>query len=98
MPGARSVIAMALPMNVDAIYDFLSKKSPAPHNLDQFLNYQRLQRIGKNLADYLVSQGIDPARFITETVLPPEERQNTDDPSLQSLDRFVELTLITAGR
>jgi ferredoxin len=57
MPGARSVISMALPMNVDAIYDFLSKKSPAPHNLDQFLNYQRLQRIGKNLADYLVSQG-----------------------------------------
>jgi ferredoxin len=57
MTGARSVIAMALPMNVDALYDFLAKRSPAPHNLDQFLNYQRLQRIGKNLADYLVSQG-----------------------------------------
>ena len=57
MPGARSVVSMALPMNVDAIYDFLSKRSPAPHNLDQFLNYQRLQRIGKELADFLVSQG-----------------------------------------
>ena len=57
MPGARSVVAMALPMNVDAVYDFLSKRSPAPHNLDQFLNYQRLQRIGKELADYLVSRG-----------------------------------------
>lgn len=57
MPGARSVVSMALPMNVDAIYDFLTKRSPAPHNLDQFLNYQRLQRIGKEVADYLVSLG-----------------------------------------
>ncbi len=57
MPGARSVISMALPMHVGALYDFLAKKSPAPHNLDQFLNYQRLQRIGKNLADFLVSSG-----------------------------------------
>lgn len=57
MPGAKSVICMALPMNVQAVYDFLSKRSPAPHNLDQFLNYQRLQRIGKRLAHYLVSQG-----------------------------------------
>ena len=39
-----------------------------------------------------------PRAFIVETTLPPEERQNTDDPNLQRLDRFVELTLITAGR
>ena len=52
----------------------------------------------ESVVEYLVSQGIDPARFITETTLPPEERQNTDDPNLQRLDRFVELTLITAGR
>ncbi len=57
MPGARSVVAMALPMHEGALYEFLAKRSPAPHNLDQFLNYQRLQRIGKDLADYLVSQG-----------------------------------------
>jgi ferredoxin len=57
MPGARSVISMALPMNTDALYDFLAKRSPAPHNLDQFLNYQRLQRIGADLADHLVSRG-----------------------------------------
>ena len=57
MPGARSVISMALPMNVDALYDFLAKRSPAPHNLDQFLNYQRLQHIGANVAEYLVSMG-----------------------------------------
>jgi ferredoxin len=57
MPGARSVISMALPMNVDALYDFLAKRSPAPHNLDQFLNYQRLQRTGANVAAYLASMG-----------------------------------------
>jgi hypothetical protein len=52
----------------------------------------------QSVVDYLVSQDIDPARFIVETTLPPEERQNTDDANLQRLDRFVELTLITAGR
>ena len=52
----------------------------------------------ESVVDYLVSQDIDPARFIIETTLPPEERRNTDDPALQRLDRFVELTLITAGR
>jgi ABC-type nitrate/sulfonate/bicarbonate transport system substrate-binding protein len=52
----------------------------------------------ESVVDYLVSQDIDPARFIVETTLPPEERQNTEDAALQRLDRFVELTLITAGR
>ncbi len=52
----------------------------------------------QSVVDYLVSQGIDPARFIVEAVLPPEERQGTDDPNLQALDRYVELTLVTAGR
>jgi ABC-type amino acid transport substrate-binding protein len=52
----------------------------------------------QSVVDYLVSQGIDPARFIVEAVLPPENHQNTDDPQLQAEDRYVELTLITVGR
>ena len=36
----------------------------------------------QSVVDYLVSQDIDPARFIVETTLPPQERRNTDDPSL----------------
>ncbi len=52
----------------------------------------------QSVVDYLVTQDIDPARFIVEATLPPEERRNTDDPNQQRLDRFVELTLITAGR
>lgn len=52
----------------------------------------------QSVVDYLVSQGIDPARFIVEAVLPPAERQGTDDPNLQAQDRYVELTLVTAGR
>lgn len=52
----------------------------------------------QSVVDYLVSQGIDPARFIVEATLPPEEHWNTDDPNIQADDRFVELTLVTAGR
>ena len=35
MRGAKSIISFAMPMNVQAIYDFLSKKSATPHNIDQ---------------------------------------------------------------
>jgi hypothetical protein len=52
----------------------------------------------QSVVDYLVSQGIDPARFIVEALLPAEDHRNTDDSSLQAQDRFVELTLITVGR
>ncbi|MFQ5398434.1 MAG: ABC transporter substrate-binding protein [Anaerolineae bacterium] len=52
----------------------------------------------QSVVDYLVSQGIDPARFIVEATLPPEDHWNTDDPNIQAEDRFVELTLVTAGR
>jgi ABC-type amino acid transport substrate-binding protein len=52
----------------------------------------------QSVVDYLVSQGIDPARFIVEATLPPEPNRGTDDPNLQAQDRFVELTLVTAGR
>jgi hypothetical protein len=52
----------------------------------------------QSVVDYLVSQGIDPARFIIETTLPPAERRGTDDANQQAEDRFVELTLVTVGR
>ncbi len=53
---------------------------------------------GRAVVDYLTTQGLDPARFVVEATLPPVERWNTDDPDLQALDRFVEMSLITAGR
>ncbi|MCL4266017.1 MAG: ABC transporter substrate-binding protein [Anaerolineae bacterium] len=52
----------------------------------------------QSVVDYLVSQGIDPARFVVEATLPPEDHRNTDDPNIQAEDRYVELTLVTAGR
>jgi ABC-type nitrate/sulfonate/bicarbonate transport system substrate-binding protein len=50
------------------------------------------------VVDYLVSQDIDPARFIVEAELPPEEHWESEDPAVQALDRYVEMTLVTAGR
>jgi len=57
MKGGKSVISMAVPYHAGAIYDFLAKRSPAPHNLDQFLKYQRIMRLEKELADFLVERG-----------------------------------------
>jgi ferredoxin len=44
-------------MNVQAIYDFLGKISPSPHNLDQLKQVQRLHRISRELAEYIRSKG-----------------------------------------
>lgn len=52
----------------------------------------------QSVVDYLVSQGIDPARFIVEATLPPRSHWETDDPEIQAEDRYVEMTLITTGR
>lgn len=52
----------------------------------------------QSVVDYLVSQGIDPTRFIVEATLPPEDHRETEDPEIQAQDRFVEMTLITVGR
>ena len=57
MRGARSIVCMAMPMDVGAIYDFLAKRSPAPHNIDQLKGNQRMHRVSKNLADFIQSQG-----------------------------------------
>ncbi|MEW6078879.1 MAG: hypothetical protein AB1724_13770 [Thermodesulfobacteriota bacterium] len=57
LPGGRSIISMVLPMNAAAIEDFLSKKSPAPHNLDQFRLYQQIQHAGYALAEFLKAKG-----------------------------------------
>ena len=67
-----------------------------PYSEDEILEVAEGR--AQSVVDYLVSQGIDPARFIVEAVLPPEDRRGTDDPNLQAQDRFVELTLVTAGR
>jgi hypothetical protein len=54
---AKSIISVALPMNVPAIYDFLGKKSAGPHNSDQFKMSQRLHRISREIAEYVISLG-----------------------------------------
>jgi ferredoxin len=57
MRGAKSIVSMALPMRVDAIYAFLSKESPTPHNLDQVLGNQRMHLASRNVVDYIRALG-----------------------------------------
>jgi hypothetical protein len=65
LPGAKSIIAWAWPFNVPAIYDFLSKKSPGPHNLDQLKSAQRMNRIAGELAELLKGMGYKATQVMT---------------------------------
>jgi len=57
MRGAKSIVSFALPMDVNAIYDFLSKKTPVTHNTDQLIGNQKIHHIARRLADYLNDRG-----------------------------------------
>ncbi len=59
LPGARSFISLVLPMDRSAIYQFLSKATPAPHNLDQYRSYQKLFHIGHKLAEIIRNKGYE---------------------------------------
>jgi hypothetical protein len=52
----------------------------------------------QSVVDYLVSEGIDRARFLVDAALPPQDHWETEDPEIQAQDRFVEMSLITVGR
>ena len=67
-----------------------------PYTEDEILAFAEAR--AQSVVDYLVSQGLDEARFIVTATLPPESHRRTDDPEIQAEDRFVEMTLITTGR
>lgn len=69
---------------------------PGTYTREEILEFAEAR--AQSVVDYLVSQDIDPARFIVTAVLPPENHWETEDPAIQAEDRFVEMTLITAGR
>jgi ferredoxin len=57
MRGAKSIISLAMPMDVDAIYDFLSKKTPVTHNTDQMIANQKIRHIAERLAGHIKTLG-----------------------------------------
>jgi len=57
MRGARSIISYAIPLDVGAIYDYISKKSAIPHNIDQIRKNQRSMHIGLKLVKFLEEKG-----------------------------------------
>jgi len=59
MKGARSVVSFALPMNVEAIYDWFSKKTNASHLKDQIVMSQEIFRKADQIAEFIRSQGHD---------------------------------------
>ncbi|RLC65980.1 MAG: hypothetical protein DRI48_05765 [Chloroflexi bacterium] len=69
---------------------------PGTYTKEEILEFAEAR--AQSVVDYLVSQGIDPARFIVEATLPPEDHWETEDPELQAEDRYVEMTLVTVGR
>lgn len=44
-------------------------------------------------AYYLKSQGVDPKLIIVETILPVDDRWDTNEPKILEQDRFVEFSL-----
>ncbi len=82
MKEAKSIITFALPLDVQAIYDYLEKKSAIPHNLDQIRVHQRAIHTALKLAKYLESMGY---KVTTE---PPNVKWRRDINLLSNVARF----------
>lgn len=48
------------------------------------------------IANYLASQGVDPARLIVSDTVPPAERRESLDRAVLATDRYVEMVLLAA--
>jgi hypothetical protein len=57
LKGAKSVISVATGFNFNAIYDFLGKVSPYPHNIDEAICYQKGYRSATAVSKFLISKG-----------------------------------------
>jgi hypothetical protein len=57
LKGAKSVVSLVVGFNVPAIYDFLGKVSPYPHNIDEAVCNQKGHRAAKAVEQYLISRG-----------------------------------------
>ncbi|MBN1663543.1 MAG: hypothetical protein JW943_08085 [Deltaproteobacteria bacterium] len=75
LKGATSVVSIALPLDVDAIYEFFNKQSPVPHNIDQGIKNQRTLRICMEIEQYLISLG-----YGAKTVPPNSTYRRSLDP------------------
>jgi epoxyqueuosine reductase len=68
MPGARSAVSFALPLDKEKIKTFLSKQSHAPHEKDNFDTNVRSSRLAKELALWLEDKGFPSRRVISNNI------------------------------
>jgi len=80
--NVNSIITFALPFDVQAIYQYLEKKTALPHNLNQIRVHQRAMHAGLKLIDFLESKGY---RSVTDS--PNVLWRKTTDP-LGMVPRF----------
>ena len=57
MRGAKSCVIFAVPLTVESIYDFFSKKNKTHHNIDKMKKSQVTNHTSVKIAEFLKSQG-----------------------------------------
>lgn len=55
--NGKSIISFAIPLDTQAIYDYLSKKTSIPHNMDQIRTNQRSIHMSLKLKKFLEEKG-----------------------------------------
>ena len=55
---------------------------PGTYSEQEILEFAQAR--AQSVVDYLVSKGIDPARFVIEAELPPQDHWEVDDPDIQA--------------
>ena len=78
LAGAQSAVSFAVPLDPDAIRDFLSKRDPQPHATDQQRVYNLLNDLSEDVAQILREAGYDAAATRANGVAREDRERDID--------------------
>ncbi len=95
--GGKSCVSFALPQNVDAIYDFLSKKGKTYLNIDRMKVAQLTNRTSLKIEEFLQSQGFKAKAVMANMIYRRTLNLKTKKPHPDFSHRFASIAAGIAG-
>ncbi len=96
--GGKSCVSFALPVSVDSIYDFFTKKTKTHHNIDKMKVSHRTNRTSLKIAEFLQSQGFKAKAVMANMVYRRRLNLKAPKPHPDFSHRFAAIAARIAGQ
>lgn len=98
LKGGKSCVTFAIPMDVDAIYDFFSKKGKTYRNIAKMKGEQQTNRIALKIEKYIKAQGYKAKMVMMNTVYRKTLNLKNSKPEPDFSHRFAAMACGIAGQ